>query len=133
MVSIKTLVGRCALVAGALVVWTALPAAADVSECIEACRQQVCADREACEDLLEQQRAEVERQVQACALEHPAQSAAYRSCVKRASGSRTKTSAEYRRCINLANTTGAACARSCTPSPNKPFPAPVPGPFQICP
>jgi hypothetical protein len=133
MVSIKTVAGRFALVAGALLAAAAWPAAADVAECIEACRQQVCADREACEDLLDQQRADVDRKVQACAQEFPAQSSGYRACVKRASNARMKTSAEYRRCINLANTTGAACARSCTPSPNKPFPVPMPGPFQICP
>lgn len=133
MVSIKILVGRLAFVAGAVLACAALPAAADVGECIEGCRQQVCADREACEDLLEQQRADADRRAQACAQEFPAQSSGYRACMKRASNSRSKTNAEYRRCINLANTSGAACARSCTPSPNKPFPVPVPGPFQICP
>ena len=133
MVSMKILAGRLALVAGAVLACAALPAAADVAECIEGCRQQVCADREACEDLLEQQRADVDRQVQACAQEFPAQSSAYRACMKQVSNSRTKTSSEYRRCINLANTSGAACARSCTPSPNKPFPVPMPGPIQLCP
>ena len=133
MLSIKILAGRLALVAGAVLACAALPAAADVGECIEGCRQQVCADREACEDLLEQQRAEFDRQAQACAQEFPAQSSKYRACMKRASNSGKKTSAEYRRCINLANTTGAACARSCTPSPNKPFPVPMPDPIQICP
>ena len=133
MMSSKILAGRIALVAGALLVCAAWPAAADIGECIEGCRQQVCADREACEDLLEQQRAEVARQVLACAQEFPVQSSGYRACMKRASSSRTKSSADYRRCINLANTAGAACARSCTPSPSEPFPVPMPGPFQICP
>ncbi|MCU0231461.1 MAG: hypothetical protein MUC67_08800 [Acidobacteria bacterium] len=133
MVSIKALVGRSALVAGALVVCAAVPVFADVSECIEACRQQVCADREACEDLLEQLRASAEQEAQACAASFPAQSQQYRACMKQISKARTKTSSEYRRCINLANTTGAACARSCAASPNKPFPVPMPGPFQICP
>lgn len=132
MESIKILAGRFALVAGALVVWAALPAVADVGECIEACRQQVCADREACEDLLEQKRADLDRQVQECAALHPSSSSAgYRACMKRVSNARLKTSAEYRRCINLANTAGAACARACSPSPTKPYP--VPGPAQICP
>ena len=133
MVSMKILAGRLALVAGAVLACAALPAAADVGECLEGCRQQWCADREACEELLEQQRADVDRQVQACAQEFPAQSSAYRACMKQVSNSRTKTSSEYRRCINLANTSGAACARSCTPSPNKPLPVTLPGSMEFCP
>jgi len=133
MVSVKVLAGRLALVAGALLVCAAWPAAASSDECLEGCRQQVCTDREACEGLLEQQRGEADRQAQECAQSFPAQSQGYRACMKRAAHGRMKTSAEYRRCINLANTAGAACARSCVPSPNKPFPVPVPGPFQICP
>ena len=131
MVSSKVLAGRLALVAGAFLVCAAWPAAASADECLEGCRQQVCADREACEDLLEQQRANADRRAQECAQSFPAQSPGYRACMKRAAHARTKTSAEYRRCINLANTAGGACARSCVPSPNKPFP--VPGPIQICP
>jgi len=133
MVSIKTLAGRLALVAGILSTCAAWPAAADLSECLEGCRQQVCADREACEDLLEQQRAEIDRQVQACVQEFPAQSTDYGACMMRVASARLASSAEYRRCINLANTAGAACARSCSPSPSEPFPVPAPGPFQICP
>lgn len=133
MISARLSLGRVAFAAAALALF-ALPASADVMECLESCRQQTCADREACEELLDPQSSRAEARAQQCAAAFPVGSSKYRACVKQGSKSKSKSaSADYRRCINLANTAGGACARSCAPSPNEPFPVPIPGPFTICP
>ncbi len=122
-----------ALTVGTLALF-ALPAVADVQECIEGCRQQVCADREACEELLNPESSGADAWTQRCAAAFPVGSSKYRACMRKAPKAKAKkTSADYRRCINLANTSGAACARGCAPSPNEPFPVPIPGPVTICP
>ncbi len=117
------LIRRFALAAGLVCLFT-LPTGASVQECIDDCRQQRDADRQACEELLNPEASSVEGLDQAWPALLPVDSRAFRTQVGPAStASGPPTSPEYRDCINAANRAFAACAQACTPpSPSGPRP-----------
>jgi hypothetical protein len=113
------------LLVGLIAVGAAPVFAGEVEECLEQCRQQLCADREECQQRFEDRMAELDAEAAKCD-QLPAKSKEFRACRKGVADARALAKNDVTRCINLANTAAGACARACSPSPSQPIP--IPGP-----
>lgn len=107
----------------ALVLGVGLFVAAPVThageDCVQACADQWSVDKQACQDRLDADLAQIATEEAACiaAATNPL---AQGQCVRKANTKRFVARRNYQTCVSRANTTAYNCYRNCQPSESRP-------------
>ena len=111
-----------AVLAAMLLIGFAAPVvlAGPFEDCVQQCIDQWEADKQACEDQLNQRLAELDQEAQACLDDNAGDPLAAALCLREVNIKRANAQRDYQKCLNLANTVAYNCYRDCQVSPGNP-------------